>query len=567
MRLGRFITGFLLATAVATAGAADYRLTFNKPGVSASTPAHPAPTLSHAAPAQGPTAGGTAFTLTGNHFQPGASVMIGGAPATGVNWTSAFELTALTPAHTWGLADIALVNPDNQSATLFNAFRYIAPAPVVQAATPDSGPDFGGTAVTVTGSGFLDGAQVRFGSLLADDITVASPTQITATTPARSSGTVNVQVTNPDGQVSTLAGGYVYKSSQLVSLTPDTVMESGGAVTLKGAYFDPSTQVLLEGNAISTTYVSATEVQFQAPPHALGTVSVSTQTGGTPSPNALTLIYGASLIEVTINTNQSDYSLRQALIDAEYDVNLPLDVRVTIGSGVTVLSTTTSKAAIDTGALAIGTTVEIVNNGIICGKGGAGGAGQTSTGSRGSDGGAAIRVEGASVTINNANGYIYGGGGGGGGGGGSYNSYNGPQFTLVTNRASGSGGGGGQSCHISSGGGTANSTTTYPGGWSIWQAGSGQPGTQAAQGQPGWPRGQVTHTSTVYIRGGSGGLGGNFGEDGGAGVNGTDSNTSGTQTNYSGGARGKAGKAVHTVSGAATISAGNTSERVKGDVD
>ena len=87
------------------------------------------------------------------------------------------------------------------------------PAPRVSAISPTSGAASGGTAVTITGTNFLSGATVKLGGNMATNVTVAGSGTITATTPAHTAGTVDVVVTNGDGQSSTLNGGYTYTSS------------------------------------------------------------------------------------------------------------------------------------------------------------------------------------------------------------------------------------------------------------------------------------------------------------------------------------------------------------------
>ena len=85
------------------------------------------PTVSSIAPNRGPTAGGTAVTIGGSSFQPGASVSIGGAAATGVTVVSSSMITAVTPAHAAGAADVTVTNPGNQSSTLANGYTYYTP--------------------------------------------------------------------------------------------------------------------------------------------------------------------------------------------------------------------------------------------------------------------------------------------------------------------------------------------------------------------------------------------------------------------------------------------------------
>jgi len=71
--------------------------------------------------------------------------------------------------------------------------------------SPTSGSTGGGTAVTVTGTGFVSGAKLTFGGVSATNVTVVNSTTITATAPAHAAGTVTVIVTNPDNSSATLS--------------------------------------------------------------------------------------------------------------------------------------------------------------------------------------------------------------------------------------------------------------------------------------------------------------------------------------------------------------------------
>jgi hypothetical protein len=112
------------------------------------------------------------------------------------------------------------------------------PAPTVTSITPNTGTANGGTAVTLTGTGFLAGATVKLGGTAATGVTVVNSTSITATTPAHAAGAVNVVVTNSDTQSGTLSNGYSYTTStgggtigfvQVNAATPQT---PAGAVLL-----------------------------------------------------------------------------------------------------------------------------------------------------------------------------------------------------------------------------------------------------------------------------------------------------------------------------------------------
>jgi hypothetical protein len=123
---------------------------------------------------------------------------------------------------------------------------------------------------------------------------------------------------------------------------------------------------------------------------------------------------------VTISANTTNYNMKAAAITAGWNQTVKLTMSVTINAGVYVYSTSTGTYAFDTGStFPTGTTLSLVNNGVILGNGGTGGNGR-STGITGIDrpagtsgGPAFIARQVISVTNN---GTIGGGGGGGDGG-------------------------------------------------------------------------------------------------------------------------------------------------------
>ena len=86
-------------------------------------------------------------------------------------------------------------------------------APAVTAISPASGPQVGGTRVTITGTRFTGATAVYFGTVPATGFTVNSATQVTATAPvAAGPGSVNVAVTTPDGtSPASAASRYTYR--------------------------------------------------------------------------------------------------------------------------------------------------------------------------------------------------------------------------------------------------------------------------------------------------------------------------------------------------------------------
>ena len=85
---------------------------------------NPAPKVSAVSPNNGTASGGASVTITGTGFQSGAAVTIGGTAATGVTVVSSTSITAKTPAHSAGAADVAVKNTDSQSGALSGGYTY-----------------------------------------------------------------------------------------------------------------------------------------------------------------------------------------------------------------------------------------------------------------------------------------------------------------------------------------------------------------------------------------------------------------------------------------------------------
>jgi MYXO-CTERM domain-containing protein len=183
-----------------------------------------APSVSGISPSSGPTAGGTVVTISGANLLGASSVTIGGNPALNVTVTSASTVTATTPAGLAGARDVVVATPGGLAAAA-GIFTYVAPAlvPTVTAVQPDTGPESGGTIVTITGTNFASPATVIVGGSAATSVAVNSPTSITATTPAGVAGAQDVLVTTGGG-TGTGAGLFTYA-------TPDAGMDADAGLS------------------------------------------------------------------------------------------------------------------------------------------------------------------------------------------------------------------------------------------------------------------------------------------------------------------------------------------------
>ncbi|HLX62908.1 MAG TPA: IPT/TIG domain-containing protein, partial [Planctomycetota bacterium] len=201
----------------------------------------------------GTSIGGEPFSLQGNNFAPGCTVLFGTNPATGVTVLhlggNSYLASGTTPASTIpaasggpaGNLSITYIGSDGRSVTQAydpanqpSGFIYFtAPAPAVSTVAPSVGSLSGGTAITISGSNFSTlGATVKIDGIACTGVAVTSASTITATTPPGiSTGSKNVVVTNTDGQIGTLAGGFTYLAGDTVSINFNGSANNGGVTT------------------------------------------------------------------------------------------------------------------------------------------------------------------------------------------------------------------------------------------------------------------------------------------------------------------------------------------------
>jgi hypothetical protein len=271
-------------------------------------------------PNVGPVAGGISVVVNGNGFTGATAVNFGTAKDTTFTVNSDNQITVPSiPAAPGGVpatVDVTVVTPGTallpggtSPPVAADDFTYLAaPTITTDGIVPDDGPVAGGTAVTITGTGFISGdpkLAVDFGANAATDVTVVSSTEITADSPpstlaGNGAGAVNVVVKDSGGTSNAQPFTYVAAPTILPpdqnGIVPDSGPTSGGTnVTITGTNFVSGASVQFGGSmgplATNVVVVSTTEITATTPPGDAGTVNVTvTDVGGTSNNEPFTYV-------------------------------------------------------------------------------------------------------------------------------------------------------------------------------------------------------------------------------------------------------------------------------------
>jgi hypothetical protein len=224
-----------------------------------------APSIVRVQPSRALPAGGGTVVVRGAGFLPGAQVLIGGAPAGGVTVARPDVITCVAPPGASGAADVTVQNPDGGLIRLTGGFSFLpsaAPAPTLSAVAPSAGPVTGGTVAVLSGSGFDADAVLVVGGRPAEQVERADDHTLTAHLPEGNDGTVDVTVTNHDGQSATAHAAYTATAAppgappRIHGVTPAAGALEGGAVVLitsEGLSFSPGAQVIIGGRPATTS--------------------------------------------------------------------------------------------------------------------------------------------------------------------------------------------------------------------------------------------------------------------------------------------------------------------------
>jgi len=260
-----------------------------------------APTITSIEPSSGPIAGGSAVTITGTNLAHTSRVMFDDAVANSVTVVNDSSVTVVTPMSTAGAVDVVLTTSGG-SAKCGKGFRYV-PAPIIKRVVPSSGPATGGTTVTITGTNLRDTKTVTFGIPAGLSITNVSATSVTAITPAKDAGPVDMVLTTPGG-TATCASGFTYVAfPKITSIERSSGPIAGGTkVTITGTNLKDTKTVTFGGTTgKSVTVVSETTVTVVTPAKAAGPVDVvlATVDGSDTSADGFTYVAVPTITSVT----------------------------------------------------------------------------------------------------------------------------------------------------------------------------------------------------------------------------------------------------------------------------
>ena len=247
-------------------------------------------------PSTGPPTGGTVVDIRGTGFDDPIRVNFGALPGV-VQSTSSTRIVATTPSvdlaagSTLPVAVTVQINvndPIDAPATdsLANAFTYARggqiETPTVVSVTPTSGPNEGGTQVTILGEGFANEVQVFFGTgaLIEAEVLNITPTSLLVRTPSATgpnsvnqNSIVDVRVVNRvSGASNTLTGAFQYGGPgspvMFISAAGPTegIYLGGTNVTIFGQGFAEPVVVEFGGLGQQPISVTGTEIVARSVP-------------------------------------------------------------------------------------------------------------------------------------------------------------------------------------------------------------------------------------------------------------------------------------------------------------
>lgn len=131
--------------------------------------------------------------------------------------STGFLVCAAALAHCSDTTSMPTMTDMSVAMDLAQAPDLAVAGPTVTTISPSSGLNTAATVVTISGTGFQQGATVQIGGVAATNVMFVSATQLTATVPAKAAtcGAAPVVVKNPDNLTATSPTGFTYRPAAL----------------------------------------------------------------------------------------------------------------------------------------------------------------------------------------------------------------------------------------------------------------------------------------------------------------------------------------------------------------
>ncbi|HKO10544.1 MAG TPA: IPT/TIG domain-containing protein [Acidobacteriaceae bacterium] len=299
------LTAALPASAIAADGSAKVTVTNPSPGGGVSGAfafaiTVPTPAVASLSPQTVPQGAAATITLTGTGFEANSVVQWNGSPrpTTFVNPTTLQVVLTAADVANFGAGQISVTNPNTPPSTPLDLYVY-ANTPTITGIYPNSIQPYTGTlpyTLSINGSGFAPNATVLANGVLVPIAGQSSTSIVCALPPSMvaSAGNVLIVVSNPGSPVissntatltvvAATAPSFTVSPNYAPAGSPDTT------ITLFGSGFHQDSVVNWNGTALTTTYVSATQVKAVIPAADIAgfvhaTISVDTPENTTPAP-------------------------------------------------------------------------------------------------------------------------------------------------------------------------------------------------------------------------------------------------------------------------------------------
>lgn len=242
------------------------------------------PVVTSLSPNVGPYIGGTSVFIDGDYFMPGMKVSFGGIEGAATYYNKGRVIVKTPMATAEGLVDVTLENPDGTRLVIKDGYTYepeIIEKFEIYSVSCTSGPQAGGTRLSILGNKIDPAVKVYFGDKEAKIVNYYSSGKILVDTPAQDvDGLVDVTLENPNGEKVTLSNAFEYiphPTPIITSISPASgKIEGGETVIVDGENFERGLEITFGTNIGKIiSFVSPKQLKVEVPAGNEGMVDVT----------------------------------------------------------------------------------------------------------------------------------------------------------------------------------------------------------------------------------------------------------------------------------------------------